>query len=118
MDLSAWVRAARQHGKLTMQQLADHLSLTKGAVYHWEHGNNNPSFEQVMRIAELTAYPVPAAAQWAEAPGSLQELSGAEGMLVGLYRLLGDDERQQVLHQVKERAAHYTLTPRTPDHQQ
>ena len=101
-----------------MQQLADHMILTKGAIYHWEHGKNNPSFEQVMRIAELTAYPMPAAAQWTEAPGTLQELNGTEGMLVGLYRLLGEEERRQVLHQVKELAAHYVATPMPPDSQQ
>lgn len=101
-----------------MQQLADHMNLTKGAIYHWEHANNNPSFEQVVRIAEVTGYAMPVAAPGADAPVSLQELSGTEGMLVALYRMLADEDRQQLMHRVQERAAQYKLTQRTPDHQQ
>lgn len=97
-----------------MQQLADHMSLTKGAIYHWEHGNNNPSFEQMVRIAEVTGYAMPAAAPGADTPASLQELSGTEGMLVALYRMLADEDRQQLMNRVQERAAQYSVARDKP----
>lgn len=111
MDLAGWVRAARAHGKLTMQQLGDELGLTRGAIYHWEHDNNNPSFQQIARIAEITGYPMPLLAGGeppaVELPSSVNDLSGSEGMLVGLYRILTPEAQAALIHQVRERAASY-----------
>ena len=56
MNLNEWVKAARQHAKLTQEQLGEKLSLTKGNISGWENGRHQPSFDQVKRIAELTGY--------------------------------------------------------------
>lgn len=56
MNLNEWVKAARQHAKLTQEQLGERLSLTKGNISGWENGRHQPSFDQVQRIAEITGY--------------------------------------------------------------
>ena len=106
MDLAAWVRAARAQGKLTMQQLADQLGRSKGAVWNWEHNKDKPSFAQMMRISELTGYPLPPQPDGRQ-PGNAEALTGTEGLLIGLYRALDERDRAAVLHEVRERAARY-----------
>lgn len=101
MDLAAWVHAARTHAKMTMQELGDALHRTKGAVFHWESGTVQPSFEQVVKISELTGYPLPGA------PKSADALTGTEGVLVGLFRVLDAKDREAIITEVRERAAHY-----------
>lgn len=54
MEISEWVKAARKHKGLTMEALGSAVGVTKGNVFHWEHGNHNPSFAQVLKIKAIT----------------------------------------------------------------
>lgn len=56
--MKEWVRAARQHAKLTQEQLGERLGLTKGNISGWENGRHAPSFDQVMKIEALTGFPI------------------------------------------------------------
>lgn len=53
------MRAALKKGGVTYQAMGDELGLTKGAVGHWATGKYRPSFDQVLRIAARTGYPLP-----------------------------------------------------------
>ena len=109
MDLARWVHAARTHAKMTMQELGEALHRTKGAVFHWERGTVLPSFEQVTKIAELTGYPLPGT------PTTTDALTGSEGVLVGLFRVLDAADRAAIITEVRERAAHYGPVSPQPD---
>lgn len=113
MDLAKWVRDARKHKKLTLEALGERLNLTKGNIYHWEHGHHQPSFQQVVAIAEITGYPMPQAdpAEAAAAPKDMQSLSGHEGMLVAYFRMLDPTEREALTLEVRERAASWQAPP-------
>lgn len=113
MDLAKWVRDARAHGHLTMQQLADRLHLTRGTIFHWEHGNHRPSFEQVHAIATITGYPAPGAKPQPGTPASVADLTGREGMLLAWFRLMDEDQQRHFLNEVREKAATYTARPAT-----
>ena len=57
MDIKSWIKAARQHAQLTQAQLGEPLGVGKGNVSAWEKGRHEPSFEQLVRIGEITRYP-------------------------------------------------------------
>jgi transcriptional regulator with XRE-family HTH domain len=63
MDIKDWIAAARAHnkglGKLTQQELADWLSVSKQNISAWERGHHEPSFSQMQRISALTGYSLP-----------------------------------------------------------
>ena len=59
MDLKDWVKAALKHGKVTYQSMGDEMSLSKAAVGHWATGVTKPSFDQIVKIARRTGYPMP-----------------------------------------------------------
>jgi len=65
MDTKNWVRSARQLAGLTQEQLGNHLGMTKGNVSGWENGRHLPSFDQMLKISEITRQPLPAGAQQA-----------------------------------------------------
>lgn len=113
MDLAQWVRDARKHKKLTLEALGELLNLTKGNIYHWEHGNHQPSYQQIVAIAEITGYPMPQAdkAPAAEQPKDVQALSGHEGMLIAYFRMLDPAAREAITLEVQERAAAYKVAP-------
>lgn len=54
MEIHEWVKAARKKARMTMEQLAAALEMTKGNVFHWEHGNHKPSFVQILKIKNVT----------------------------------------------------------------
>jgi transcriptional regulator with XRE-family HTH domain len=56
--IGQWVRAAREHAGWTQTELARELRVTEGNISHWERQMHNPSHEQVMRIRQLTRYPL------------------------------------------------------------
>jgi transcriptional regulator with XRE-family HTH domain len=58
-SIGQWVRAARKYVHWTQSQLADEMGVTKANVSHWEGGNHDPSFRQLVRIKRLTGYPLP-----------------------------------------------------------
>lgn len=59
MGIAEWVRAARKHKGLSLQQLGDALGRKRATVGHWETGTNEPSYTQMLAISELTGYPMP-----------------------------------------------------------
>lgn len=59
MDIKSWIKAARQHAQLTQAQLGEPLGVGKGNVSAWEKGRHEPSFEQLVRISEITRYGEP-----------------------------------------------------------
>jgi transcriptional regulator with XRE-family HTH domain len=62
-ELGAWVKAARQSRGWTQQHLGDLIGRGKQNVSGWEKGRHEPSFLQVLRIRDLTGYPLDAVAQ-------------------------------------------------------
>lgn len=59
MELKEWVRAARNHAGLTIEQLAVELNRSKAAAGFWETGATKPSYQQMARISAVTGYPMP-----------------------------------------------------------
>lgn len=59
MEIGDWVRAARKHKSLTLESLGGMLGRTKANVSHWENGLHKPSFSQILKISEITGYPIP-----------------------------------------------------------
>lgn len=59
MDIKDWILAARNHAKITQTQLGDRLGVSKGNVSAWENGRHEASYDQLIKIAEITAYPEP-----------------------------------------------------------
>jgi DNA-binding XRE family transcriptional regulator len=70
MELKKWIAEARAYnngrGKLTQQQLADLLSVSKQNISAWENGHHEPSWAQILKIASLTG---------CEPPGGADELA-------------------------------------------
>lgn len=59
MEKKLWVKTARTHAGLTQDQLGDLLGVTKGNVSAWENGRHDPGFAQMLKINEITKYPLP-----------------------------------------------------------
>ncbi|UOO93366.1 LexA family transcriptional regulator [Vitreoscilla stercoraria] len=53
-NLKDWVKTARKNAKLTQEQLAEKLELTKAAVSAYETGRNAPSVALVNKISKIT----------------------------------------------------------------
>lgn len=65
--LGAWVAAARNSKGWTQERLGDEMGLTKANISHWETNKHEPGFWQLLRIRDLTGYPlrdVGPAANW------------------------------------------------------
>jgi len=58
MEIGKWVKAARDSRDWSQEELAHQLGRTKANISGWENGRHEPSFGQIMRIAELTGYPL------------------------------------------------------------
>ncbi|NYT25905.1 helix-turn-helix transcriptional regulator [Alcaligenaceae bacterium] len=56
MELNEWIKAARLSKKLTQDQLAEALDLTKGNVSAWEVGRHEPSYGTLVKIIEITGF--------------------------------------------------------------
>lgn len=63
MEMGEWVKRVREAAGLTQTQLGERLGVTKGNVSGWENGRHEPSYWQVLRMAELV--------NWKVAPPSL-----------------------------------------------
>lgn len=59
MEIKDWVLKARKAGKLTQEQLGDHLGVTKGNISAWENGRHEPSWTQLLKISSLTGVSPP-----------------------------------------------------------
>lgn len=61
MEISAWIKASRLAAEMTQTELGDALGVTKGNVSAWENGRHEPSYSQMLKIAELTKSRLPLA---------------------------------------------------------
>lgn len=59
MDVAEWVRAARKRGRMNQTQLGAAAGVGKQNVSAWENNRHEPSFSQMLRIAEATGHPMP-----------------------------------------------------------
>lgn len=90
MDIANWVKAARTHKNWTQGALGDALSLSKGNISGWENRKHEPSFQQIVRIAQLTGFPI-------ELPPGLCKAAGrpfSGELLAAVAPLAGDDLRR------------------------
>ncbi len=58
METKEWVKAARKAKSLTQEKLGELLGVTKGNVSGWENGRHEPSYAQLLKIENLTGYPL------------------------------------------------------------
>lgn len=59
LNIPEWVLAARQHAKMTQGDLGEKLGLTRGNISSWEKGRHEPGYRQLIKVSELTGYPMP-----------------------------------------------------------
>lgn len=52
------VRELRERAGLTTTQLADRLNMERTTVYKWESGENRPTVDTLLRLAEFFRCPV------------------------------------------------------------
>ncbi len=57
-DIARWVSEARKSRGWTQDQLGEHLGVTKANVSHWETAKHDPSFLQLLKIRDVTGYPL------------------------------------------------------------
>ena len=60
-QIGQWIKAARAHAKLSQDALASRLGVSKGNVSHWENDRHRPGLDQILTIAKVTGYSMPAA---------------------------------------------------------
>ncbi|WP_244940004.1 helix-turn-helix transcriptional regulator [Herbaspirillum seropedicae] len=53
MEIHEWVASARKKAKLTQDQMADALGVTRGNVSAWENNRHEPSLSQLMKIGAI-----------------------------------------------------------------
>ncbi|NYT68771.1 LexA family transcriptional regulator [Pusillimonas noertemannii] len=59
MEISDWVRNAREFAGLTQPQLGDALGISKQNISAWERERHEPSFDNLIKIISVTGYPEP-----------------------------------------------------------
>lgn len=59
MEIKEWILTARSTSKKTQTQLGEELGVTKGNVSAWENGRHEPSWSQMLKIAEITGVQLP-----------------------------------------------------------
>ena len=52
------LEAARVNAKLTMDELAKILGVSKTTIYNWENGKSEPTLSQLRKISELSGIPM------------------------------------------------------------
>jgi len=77
MELKDWIKQARTKSGLTLEKFGEAVGRTKANVHGWEKGLHEPSYNQVVQIAELAKMPPPLPAAVLEA---LKKGSGDEGI--------------------------------------
>ncbi|RPD83208.1 XRE family transcriptional regulator [Neisseria weixii] len=59
-DLAKWVSSARKQSNLTQEELAEAIGFSgKGSISAIEKGRNKPTFDVMVKIAEVCNYPLP-----------------------------------------------------------
>lgn len=98
MELSAWVKLARQEKGWTQEDMADALGVTKGNVSAWENSRHEPGWGQILKIAGLTGQPLPI-------PKEMQaSLRREDAELLADFSLLSAEDKTLVVYQVKRLA--------------
>jgi transcriptional regulator with XRE-family HTH domain len=59
-DLSEILRAGRARSGLSLAELGERLGVHRQVVYHWEHGNCEPSWGDLQRLAAVLRLPLAA----------------------------------------------------------
>ncbi|RQZ31583.1 helix-turn-helix domain-containing protein [Burkholderia sp. Bp9017] len=54
MTLAEWLKSSRESAGLTLEQIGDVVSRSKGAISQWENGKTEPSYWQILAIYERT----------------------------------------------------------------
>ena len=52
------IREAREAKGMTQEQVAKMVGVTQGAVAQWENGLTHPSFDKLVRIADVLEVPL------------------------------------------------------------
>lgn len=98
MELSTWVKLARQKKGLTQEGLADALGVTKGNISAWENSRHEPGWEQILKIGRLTRMALPI-------PRELQiSIPDEAAELIESFCTLAPDDQALIMHQVKRLA--------------
>lgn len=56
--IGEWIAAARASRQWNQTRLGDEIGVGKANVSHWETGKHEPSLAQLLRIRDLTGYPL------------------------------------------------------------
>ncbi|MGQ3001274.1 MAG: helix-turn-helix transcriptional regulator [Hydrogenophaga sp.] len=75
MELKTWVKNAREHAGMTIEQLGSAVGRSKAAAGFWETGKTKPSYAQVQKISLVTGWPMPEGAP----PAEISDLAKARG---------------------------------------
>lgn len=59
MDIGQWIRTARKLAGVNQEQLGEALGVTKGNVSAWENNRHEPSYSQMLKIAERAGWKIP-----------------------------------------------------------
>lgn len=59
MNIGDWIRAARKAAGVNQEQLGEALGVTKGNVSAWENNRHEPSYSQMLKIAERAGWQAP-----------------------------------------------------------
>lgn len=59
MDIGDWIRSARKMAGVNQEQLGEALGVTKGNVSAWENNRHEPSYSQMLKIAERAGWKIP-----------------------------------------------------------
>lgn len=53
MFFSERLKTLRKEKKLTQKELAEQIGISQKSYSHWETGKNEPSFENLIKLADL-----------------------------------------------------------------
>lgn len=59
MNLGEWVSRARARMGWSLRQMGEEMNCAPSTVSHWEKGRHEPSYRQMLRIAQLTRQQLP-----------------------------------------------------------
>lgn len=59
INISEFIKAAREKLGLTQLQLAEFIGCTKGNISAWEKGRHEPSYSQMVKLSKKSGIPLP-----------------------------------------------------------
>lgn len=125
MKMSLRIRAARQRAKLSQEQLALELGVTRGAVANWECVDGVlPASFRLEKLAQVTGV----AYEWLATGRGQMQLASSRGKLASAdremehtpeerhllqaFRLLPDHDRRKIIGLIEARLPHKTSQKR------